>query len=132
MILHFWRDRSNRISRTWEEYKDNRYFELKLQYFYKLDRNKKRPLVLWGAGRNGKDLAQGLQNYEADFYWVCDNERKIGKDIYGLRMYHYEIVKQLNQPQIIIAVSAPDGKKEIQNLLDDWNKNPVKDYWFFS
>ena len=26
VILHHWRDRSNRISRTWEEYKDNRYF----------------------------------------------------------------------------------------------------------
>ena len=132
VILHFWRDRSNRISRTWEEYKDNRYFELKLKYFYKLDRDKKRPLVLWGAGKNGKDLAQGLQNYESEFYWVCDNERKIGKDIYGLRMGHFEFVQKLKHPQIIIAVSAPDGKKEIQKQLNSWNKKPVKDYWFFS
>ncbi len=132
VILHYWRDRSNRISRTWDEYKDNRYFELKLQYFYKLDRDKKRPLVLWGAGKNGKDLAQGILNFERDFYWVCDNQRKIGKDIYGLRMHHFEFVMQLNQPQIIIAVSAPDGKNEIKNLLDSWNKQPVMDYWFFS
>jgi glycosyltransferase involved in cell wall biosynthesis len=33
-ILHHWRDHKVRISRTWEEYKDNRYFELKLKYFY--------------------------------------------------------------------------------------------------
>ncbi len=32
-ILHHWRDRSNRISRTWEEYKDNRYFDLKMRFF---------------------------------------------------------------------------------------------------
>ena len=85
------------------------------------------------AARSNFPLAaQGIQNYEADFYWVCDNERKIGKDIYGLRMQHFDFVRQLNQPQIIIAVSSPDGKKEIQNLLDKWNKKPVHDYWFFS
>jgi len=132
VILHYWRDRSNRISRTWEEYKDNRYFELKLQYFYKLDRDHKRPLVLWGAGKNGKDLAQLILSYEKNVHWVCDNERKIGKDIYGIRMEHFESLKQLHQPQIIVAVSAPDGKEEIQKLLKSWNKKPVKDFWFFS
>ncbi len=52
-ILHYWPDR---ISRTWEEYKDNRYFDFKLQYFYPLDREKSRSFVLWRSGRNGKGL----------------------------------------------------------------------------
>ena len=73
-ILHHWRDRSDRISRTWEEYKDNRYFELKLRFFYELDRDQTRPLVLWGAGKNGKDMAKLLQAYDDTFHWVCDNE----------------------------------------------------------
>jgi glycosyltransferase involved in cell wall biosynthesis len=132
VILHYWRDRSNRISRTWEEYKDNRYFELKLRYFYQLDRDQQRPLVLWGGGKNGKDLARLLQSYEQNFHWVCDNERKIGKDIYGIRMEHFERTLQLKTPQIIIAVSAPNGKKDIQRVLDDWQKEPVTDYWFFA
>jgi glycosyltransferase involved in cell wall biosynthesis len=132
VILHYWRDRSNRISRTWEEYKDNRYFQLKLQYFYNLDRDHKRPLVLWGAGKNGKDLAQLLRSYERNFHWVCDNTRKIGKDIYGIRMAHYDSILQLIKPQIIIAVSAPNGKEEIQSVLDRWQKEPVNDYWFFA
>ena len=63
-ILHYWRDRSNRISRTWEEYRDNRYFDLKLFYFYKLDRDFDRPLVVWGAGKNGKDLVRLLMEKE--------------------------------------------------------------------
>ena len=67
-ILHHWRDRSNRISRTWEEYKDNRYFDLKMRFFYEIDRDKSRPLVLWGAGRNGKDMAKIIQSYNCLLY----------------------------------------------------------------
>lgn len=59
-VLHHWRDRSDRISRTWEEYKDNRYFELKLKYFYEIDRDPNRELLVWGAGRNGKDLVKRI------------------------------------------------------------------------
>jgi len=131
-ILHHWRDRSDRISRTWEEYKDNRYFDLKLRFFYELDRDTKRPLVLWGAGKNGKDMAKLLQSYKDKFYWVCDNERKIGKDIYGVRMEHYESILSLENPQIIIVVASPTGKKEIEEQLISWNKKPIADFWFFA
>ncbi len=131
-ILHYWRDRSNRISRTWEEYKDNRYFDLKLRFFYEIDRDRQRPLVLWGAGRNGKDMAKLLQSYNDTFHWVCDNENKIGKDIYDVRMQHYRDIPEIKNPQIMIVVSSPKGKQDIQKLLDSWNKKPVTDYWFFA
>lgn len=131
-ILHYWRDRSNRISRTWHCYKDNRYFDLKLRYFYEIDRNKKRPLVLWGGGRNGKDMAKLLQEKGDTFHWVCDNERKIGKDIYGVRMEHYDKIGEFENPQIMIVVTSPDGKKAIHKQLLDWGKKPVEDFWFFA
>ena len=131
-VLHYWRDRSNRISRTWEEYKDNRYFDLKLRYFYELDRDLSRPLVLWGAGRNGKDMAKLLLNHEKDFHWVCDNENKIGKDVYGIKMQHFSEIPEIDNPQIMIVVSSPDGKKEIRHQLQTWDKQPVTDFWFFS
>ncbi|MEL7003636.1 MAG: glycosyltransferase family 2 protein [Bacteroidota bacterium] len=131
-ILHYWRDRSNRISRTWHCYKDNRYFELKLRYFYEIDRDKSRPLVLWGAGRNGKDMARLLQNEGDVFRWVCDNDRKVGKDIYGVRMQDFEVIPELNNPQIMIVVTSPDGKVAIREQLENWGKLPRKDYWFFA
>lgn len=131
-ILHYWRDRSNRISRTWEEYKDNRYFDMKLRFFYELDRDRSRPLVLWGAGRNGKDMAKLIQSYDDTFHWVCDNDRKIGKDIYDVRLQHFEEIKDIDNPQIMIVVTSPDGKKEIKELLASWDKKPVNDYWFFA
>jgi len=131
-ILHHWRDRSNRISRTWEEYKDNRYFDLKLRFFYEIDRDQSRPLVLWGAGRNGKDMAKLLLTHEDTFHWVCDNERKVGKDIYGVVLQHFNDVIEMENPQIIIVVTSPEGKIEIQELLASWGKKPVEDYWFFA
>lgn len=130
-VLHFWRDRSERISRTWDVYKDNRYFELKLRYFLKIDREEPRPLVLWGAGRNGKDMARLLLENGQLFHWVCDNENKIGKDVYGIRMEHYEAVNDLDNPQIITVVASPQGRDEIAYTLGKWGKHPVQDYWFF-
>ncbi|MCC8361112.1 glycosyltransferase family 2 protein [Salinimicrobium sediminilitoris] len=131
-ILHYWRDRSERISRTWEEYEDNRYFDLKLRFFYELDRDNSRPLVLWGAGRNGKDMAKLLQSYDDKFHWVCDNRRKIGKDIYGVRLEHYKEIMTMEDPQIMVVVASPEGKKEIEQKLAAWDKNPVIDFWFFA
>ncbi|MEO9966129.1 MAG: glycosyltransferase family 2 protein [Reichenbachiella sp.] len=131
-VLHYWRDRSNRISRTWEEYKDNRYFGLKVNNFYSLDRDVSRPIVLWGAGRNGKDMAKLLLARESKFHWVCDNTNKIGRDVYGIRLRHYEHITALENPQIMIVVASPDGQVEIKTQLEEWGKKPVQDYWFFA
>jgi hypothetical protein len=131
VILHHWRDRSNRISRTWDEYKDNRYYDMKLRFFYELDRDFSRDLVIWGAGKNGKDMAKLILERNDSFKWVCDNENKIGKDIYGVILAHFSAVPTFNSPQLLIVVSSPDGKKEIEQQLIEWGKLPVKDYWFF-
>ena len=131
VILHHWRDRSNRISRTWEEYKDNRYFNLKISNFFDLDRDSERPLVVWGAGKNGKDLAKLILEKETTFFWASDNEKKIDKDIYGIKIQHQNAINDLIKPQILIAVSSPKEKIEIKTLLKTWAKKPVDDYWFF-
>jgi glycosyltransferase involved in cell wall biosynthesis len=131
-VLHYWRDRSDRISRTWLEYKDNRYFEMKLRYFYELDRDINRPLVVWGAGRNGKDFAKLILERETSFHWLCNNEQKIGKDIYGIRLQDCADLSEIDNPQILIVVASPDGQAEIQQQLDKMGKRPVLDYWFFA
>jgi glycosyltransferase involved in cell wall biosynthesis len=131
-ILHHWRDHSVRISRTWDCYEDNRYFDLKLKYFFEIDRDPDRPLVIWGAGKNGKDLASLILEWKKDISWVCDNEKKIGKDIYGIQMKHFNTVPGIKNPQILIAVNAIEERLNIRDLLKKWGKEPVKDYWFFT
>lgn len=132
-ILHLWRDRSDRISRNWDVYKDNRFLDLKTDYFIKVELDANRPLVIWGAGRNGKDIVRLLQSKEVkNINWVCDNERKIGKDIYDIRMEHYSSIPEMNNPQIIIAVASPDDQKDIEVKLITWGLKAGTDYWFFS
>ena len=130
-VLHHWRDRSNRISRTWDEYKDNRYFDLKLRFFYELDRDSSRPLVVWGAGRNGKGLVKKILERETAIHWACDNPRKIGKDVYGIIMMDVNKISEIYHPQILIAVASPDEKTKIRGELIHWGKKPVDDFWFF-
>lgn len=132
VVLHLWRDRPDRISRNWDVYKDHRFFDLKIQYFFSIERDSNRPLALWGAGKNGKDLAKLILDQESNLTWVCDNEKKIGKDIYGIRMERFEKIKDLNDPQIIIAVASPNGQKEIETVLESWNLTAGDDYWFFA
>ncbi|MBV1925039.1 MAG: hypothetical protein KUG49_00850 [Dokdonia sp.] len=47
-------------------------------------------------------------------------------------MEHFDAIADLDNPQIMIVVSSPDGKKEIQASLETWQKKPVTDYWFFA
>lgn len=130
-VLHHWRDRSDRISRTWDEYKDNRFFKLKVSYFFKIDRDTARPLVLWGAGKNGKDLAKLLLSQEPNLHWICNNPRKIGKDIYGVIMRGEELLNDLNHPQILVVVSNPSERQEVKEDLLGKGFKEGEDFWFF-
>ncbi|MEO0338865.1 MAG: glycosyltransferase family 2 protein, partial [Bacteroidota bacterium] len=70
-IMHLWRDHSQRSSRTMEVYAQQAYFDLKVPYFLELDRKEARPLLLWGAGRKGKRVAQLLIDNGVNFHWIC-------------------------------------------------------------
>jgi len=131
-VLHFWRDRSDRISRTWDVYKDNRYYGLKVERFLDIDYDAHRPLVIWGAGKNGKDLIKTFQEAGIQANWVCDNERKVGKDIYGIRMQHVDELPHFDRPQILIAVASPDDQVAIREVLSQAGKRVIEDYWFFN
>ena len=83
VVLHDWRDYGHRTSRTDAHYAENHFIPLKLDYFLELDYNSKKTLVVWGAGNKGKFIAKSLVEKNMEFEWICDNPKKIGKDIYG-------------------------------------------------
>ncbi len=130
-ILHLWRDHPSRASRNDEHYADNRFLQLKLYYFLKLEKKKNRELVIWGAGKKGKNIAQSLIQQNISFDWVCENDRKIGVDIYGQILQSPTAISQLDDPQIIIAVAGEVAQNEIITYLQ---KNKFKkglDYFLF-
>lgn len=130
--LHYWRDHPERISRNLEVYQDHRFFDLKLSTFLAHDRDKSRPLVLWGAGKNGKKIAKFLKAQNQDYYWICDNKKKIGKDIYGQTLKGIRELPEISNPQIIIAVANKDDQQDIEVILKEQGLHPIHDFWFFS
>jgi glycosyltransferase involved in cell wall biosynthesis len=131
-VLHFWRDREDRISRNWEVYRDNRFYTLKVDYFFKHSRAPERPLVLWGAGKNGKDLAKLLLLNEKTFTWISNNDKKTGKDIYGILLDDVNVLKSIEDPQIILAIASPEDQKEIAGLMDEMSLEEGNHFWYFA
>lgn len=131
-VLHFWRDRDDRISRNWEVYRDNRFFELKVRYFFSFSRDESRPLVLWGAGKNGKDLAKVLLKKEPNLTWITDNSNKIGKHIYNCLICDIDCLANLKKPQIIVALASPNDQKDVASFMKKSGFLEGIDFWFFA
>ncbi|MBW8198448.1 glycosyltransferase family 2 protein [Flagellimonas abyssi] len=130
-VLHLWRDYDTRTSRTHEHYAQNYFLDIKLHYFLKLDYDKNRPLVVWGAGFKGKKIAKGLKKQGLDFIWLCDNPKKIGKKIYGKELVHFEALQSLKNPQSIITVANENAQYEIRSYFSELGQLPMQDYFFF-
>lgn len=130
-VLHLWRDHPNRTSRNDEKYASVSFFELKLYYFLKLERDESRPLVIWGAGTKGKQMAKLLQKSKQPFHWVSNNANKTGKDIYSETLKYYEHIATFNHPQIIVTVAQRHAKEEIIAFLNTLKLKEGSDYYFF-
>ena len=130
-VLHHWRDYSTRASRTDKNYADNTFMDLKLAYFLKLHRIEAKPLVVWGAGAKGKTIAKVLSDNDVPFHWVCDNPKKIGKEIYGKIMLGFHVIDELENAQNIITVANQNAQKQIKQFFDKRGKQSMVDYFFF-
>lgn len=129
-IIHYWRDYPNRTSRTDEKYADNRFLDLKLQYFLRLDHQPKQTLCLWGAGDKGKYLSKKLIELNIDFTWVCNNPKKMGQNIYGKTLIGWQAAP-INQVQYIIAVAQKNAVVEIETYLQEQQLSKGESYYFF-
>jgi len=130
-ILHQWRDHTGRTSRNHEHYADNRFLELKLHYFLQLDYQQTKSLVLWGAGKKGKWIARQLLKDEIPFLWICNNEKKIGKQIYGQTLLPLDFNTRGLDNQFIVTVAGDRQQLEIKNYFLQEKLLPGEDYFFF-
>ena len=131
VVLHDWRDYSHRTSRTDEHYAENHFIPLKLDYFLELDYNPEKTLVVWGAGNKGKFIAKSLIEKNIAFEWICDNPKKIGKDIYGKVLRYFNDLETIKNPQSIITVANKTEQIAIKNYLNKLKMTAIEDYVFF-
>lgn len=130
-VLHHWRDYASRTSRTDENYADNSFIPLKCHYFLELDYKTDRTLILWGAGQRGKKVAQCLIENKVNFRWICNNQRKIGKFIYGVEMESFKQLKRLENKQFILTMANHSEQKSIKRLFSSYKLIMGEDYFFW-
>jgi hypothetical protein len=130
-VLHEWRDHARRSSRNLEQYRDNSFLELKTSWFIKSDYDPSRQLVLWGAGRKGKQLARLLGLQRIPFRWICNNPDKWGRQIAGSIPESIQGMETMEAPQVLVAVAARDAQEEVRQLLEKKQLLPVRDCFFF-
>ncbi|MBQ0768193.1 MAG: glycosyltransferase family 2 protein [Bizionia sp.] len=130
-VLHYWRDYGTRASRTDINYAENSFIDIKLHYFLKLNKQRARPLVIWGAGKRGKSITKRLKTLEIPFHWVCNNPKKIGKHIYDHEMKAVAHIDALKHPQCIISVANPEDQSRIKSYFKSRNNQSMQDYFFF-
>lgn len=130
-ILHHWRDHSKRASRNDPNYLDNRFLEIKWKYFQDLHFISNRPLLIWGAGKKGKELAKILINQSIEFFWITNNTNKIGKEIYGQKLISEDNLGDIKNPQIIILVANKIEQAHIRALLEEEDLTNMSEYFFW-
>jgi len=116
-IMHYWRDHESRISRNGENYADNKFLDLKMYHFILNDHKKDKQLVLWGAGKKGKLIAQELNQKNIPFHWVCNNASKIGHNIYDVILRSARDFPLGENQQVIMAVAQKNAGLEIVERL---------------
>ncbi|MEY3051025.1 MAG: hypothetical protein RLY31_810 [Bacteroidota bacterium] len=130
-VLHAWRDHPDRSSRTQDVYADNAFLPLKVSWFLMADYDSDRTLVVWGAGRKGKVVAGLLAARNIAFSWVCDNPRKCGHIIRGVRLQSPESLRNMPRPQVLVTVAARGAADEIGRWMDAGGLSEGRDYFFF-
>jgi len=128
--IHLWRDHPARSSRNDPNYLDNRFIKLKCHHFMEYN-FEDRPLVVWGAGKKGKSIIQHLKQRLPDLYWITENEKKIGHEIYGITVDSPDLLTELFLPQVIVAIANPDDQAAVDQRLFTMGLYPMVDYFLF-
>lgn len=130
-VLHLWRDHSDRASRNDSNYRDNRFLDLKIQYFIDLDYRQEIPLFVWGAGAKAKMIAQTLIERAINFYWITDNEKKIGHNIYDVILQSPSSLNKQTKAQIILTMANVKEQLKVKERIHKIsNRTDCQSYWF--
>ena len=108
-ITHLWRDHPRRISRNSGNYKYVNFIPIKIKNLVVNELNN-HDLVLWGAGSKGKSVAKELLNQNCNFKWISNNVKKIGHDIYGMKIEPLNILDSEKNKLVICAISVKNFK----------------------
>jgi len=128
-VLHFWRERDERASRTDHRYSAAAFRKCKIHYLRRSCLKGHEAVNLWGAGRVGKDFARALlaEGLAVRVFFDID-PRKIGQEIYGAPVRDAREVKAYRDTYLLVVVGAPGARELIRAQLVEAGFREPGDY----
>lgn len=137
-VLLFWRDSAKRLTRVDARCSHARLRELKLFYLMSTffphchpgePSLPERPVLIWGAGTNGKDLVISLRSLGlCPSGFVDNNASRRGQKILGLPVLGLDQVTLSQGEFIVMAVSNPYIRAQIREQLHRLGAREGHDY----
>lgn len=135
-VLHFWRDRPDRLTRTDPRYAVERFLECKAEHLMAGPLRRCRELVVWGAGQTGRRLTKHLLRRGAPLKRFIDiDPEKLERTVRGVRVSSPKWLDGLAQGPsvqgitILAAVSSRGARAKIRSALDARGFREADDYW---
>ena len=128
IVLHFWREREARHSRTSGVYSRENFVRLKAGYLAESVLSDKEKIYIWGAGRDGKCLFRHLDGRVPDLMGFIDiDPKKISQRVYGLPVIGYNKIRSI-KGFIVVCVGNKGARRIIRDKLDEFGYVETKDY----
>lgn len=129
VVLHAWRERPDRASRVDPRYSAGAFRRCKVHYLRPLRLYARNGVVVWGAGRVGKLFARELLADGSTLRAFVDlDPRKIGQEVYGVRVVAPAEVERFPDAYVVAAVGSPGARAEIRAWLGSHGYAEPRDF----
>lgn len=128
-VLHRWRERPDRASRTDPRYSPAAFRRCKVHHLRRTLLRGRAGAVVWGAGPVGKMFARELlRQGERVRAFVDLDPRKIGQTIHGAPVIRPEEVDRFRGALALAAVGSADARQEIRHELERRGWREMEDF----
>ncbi|MEW6536116.1 MAG: glycosyltransferase [Candidatus Auribacterota bacterium] len=117
-VLHYWRDRQDRLSRVDDRYSLINFHRCKAHYLAGLIKKNSGKVVIWGAKRKSRQFSSLLKPYGIEFAAYVDVDRKIiGTHRDGIPVIAPEGLRDYSGYPVVCYVSADGARRKIRDFL---------------
>ena len=132
-VLHFWREREDRLTRTDPRYSVENFLRAKAFYLLGGPLRDRDSVMVWGAGKTGRRISKHLQRGGASLVAFVDvDARKIGTSVRGVPVVGPDELLRVwannARPVLLSAVSSRGARGRIRTWLDQAGLNEGEDF----
>ncbi|MDH7570179.1 MAG: glycosyl transferase, partial [Armatimonadota bacterium] len=128
-VLHYWRDRPDRLTRTADEYSFRNFRRLKIHYLRQGFLQTRHEVMVWGAGRGGKAWAADLEAAGLSIVAHIDvDPKKIGRTRRGRPVLAPDELPSPGGPPVLVTVGVKGARALIRRELDARGYVEGRDY----